>query len=91
MRSFGITDKGKVRSENQDSYIIENCDKRKSVIAVICDGMGGAKAGDLASRLSSKEFVGKVYASLASSRLFIGNQEKLLKESCADANGVVYE
>lgn len=65
MKSFGITDKGKVRSENQDSYIIENCDKRKCVIAVICDGMGGAKAGDLASRLSSKEFVSRVYESLA--------------------------
>lgn len=91
MRSFGITDKGKVRSENQDSYIIENCDKLKSVIAVICDGMGGAKAGDLASRLSSKEFVSRIFESLVAPRFFIGNQEKLLRESCADANGVVYE
>lgn len=91
MKSFGITDKGKVRSENQDSYIIENCDKRKCVIAVICDGMGGAKAGDLASRLSSKEFVSHIYESLVAPRLFMGNQEKLLRESCADANGVVYE
>ena len=91
MRSFGITDKGKVRSENQDSYIIENCDKRKSVIAVICDGMGGAKAGDLASRLSSKEFVSRIFEALVAPRFFIGSQEKLLRESCADANGVVYE
>lgn len=91
MRSFGITDRGKVRSENQDSYIIENCDKRKCVIAVICDGMGGAKAGDLASRLSSKEFVSRAYESLLASKLFIGSQEKLLKSCCLDANGVVYE
>ena len=91
MKSFGITDKGKVRSENQDSYIIENCDRRKCVIAVICDGMGGAKAGDLASRLSSKEFVSRVYESLVAPRLIIGNHEKLLRDSCADANGVVYE
>lgn len=91
MKSFGITDKGKVRSENQDSYIIEHCDKRKCVIAVICDGMGGAKAGDLASKLSSKEFVSRIYESLVAPRLFMGSQEKLLKESCADANGVVYE
>ena len=91
MRSFGITDKGKVRSENQDSYIIENCDKRKSVVAVICDGMGGAKAGDLASRLSSKEFVSRIFEALVAPRFFIGSQEKLLRESCADANGVVHE
>ena len=60
MNSFGATDKGKVRSENQDSYIVERCDKRKCVVAVICDGMGGAKAGDLASQLSSNAFVSRV-------------------------------
>lgn len=90
MKSFGITDKGKVRSENQDSYIIENCDKRKCVIAVICDGMGGAKAGDLASRLSSKEFVSRVYERLAAPRLLMGNTEKLLRDSCADAKPASY-
>ncbi len=91
MRSFGVTDKGKVRSENQDSYIVENCDKRKCVVAVICDGMGGAKAGDLASQLSSKAFVSRIFETLIAPRFFIGNQEKLLRESCDDANGVVYE
>ena len=91
MRSFGVTDKGKVRSENQDSYIVENCDKRNCVVAVICDGMGGAKAGDLASQLSSKAFVSRIFDTLVAPRFFIGNQEKLLRESCDDANGVVYE
>lgn len=91
MNSFGVTDKGKVRSENQDSYIVEKCDKRKCVVAVICDGMGGAKAGDLASQLSSKAFVSRVFETLVAPRFFIGNQEKLLRESCDDANGVVYE
>ena len=91
MRSFGVTDKGKVRKENQDSYIIENCEKRKCTVIAICDGMGGAKAGDLASRLACKEFVSKVFEVLVSPTVFVGNHEKLLKESCADANGVVYE
>ena len=91
MRSFGITDKGKVRKENQDSYIIENCDKRKCTVIAICDGMGGAKAGDLASRLACKAFVSKIFDVLVSPSVFVGNHEKLLKESCADANGVVYE
>lgn len=91
MKSFGITDKGKVRAENQDSYIIENCDKRKSVIAVICDGMGGAKAGDLASQLSCRAFAGRVYGAMVSPQYFSANNEKLLLESCNEANGVVYE
>ncbi len=90
MKSFGITDKGKVRAENQDSYIIENCDRRKSIVVCLCDGMGGAKAGDLASRLACKEYVGKVYETMLSPQYYAGNNEKLLTESCADANGVVY-
>lgn len=91
MRSFGITDKGKIRKENQDSYIIENCEKRKCTVIAICDGMGGAKAGDLASRLSCKAFISKIYETLVAPTIFVGNHEKLLRESCADANGVVYE
>lgn len=91
MKSFGITDKGKVRKENQDSYIIENCDKRNSVVISICDGMGGAKAGDLASQLACKAFVSGVYEALLSPKVFTESYEKILKSSCADANGVVYE
>lgn len=90
MKSFGVTDRGKVRAENQDTYIIENCDKRKCIIAAICDGMGGAKAGDLASQLSCKEFVTNIYETLVSPNT-VASREKLLKESCAEANGVVYE
>lgn len=91
MNSFGLTDVGKVRSENQDSYIIEECKKRSCIVTVICDGMGGAKAGDLASKLSSKAFVSRIYEALISPRLFIGNIESLLRESCDDANASVYE
>lgn len=91
MKSFGITDKGKVRKENQDSYIIENCDRRNSAVIAICDGMGGAKAGDLASQLACKAFVSGVYEALISPKFYTENIEKILKASCADANGVVYE
>lgn len=91
MKSFGVTDKGKVRKENQDSYIIENCDKRNSVVIAICDGMGGAKAGDIASQLACKAFVSGVYESILAPKYFTESHEKILKASCADANGVVYE
>lgn len=91
MKSFGITDKGRVRAENQDSYIIENCDRSKSIVACLCDGMGGAKAGDLASRLSCKAFASRVYTAMLSQQYHPDGNEKLLLESCDEANGVVYE
>lgn len=49
MKSFGLTDKGKIRKDNQDSFIIEKCEAKDSLIVALCDGMGGAKAGGLAS------------------------------------------
>ena len=53
MRSFGLTDKGKVRKDNQDSFIIERCVAKDCLIVALCDGMGGAKAGGLASQLAN--------------------------------------
>ena len=49
MKCFGLTDKGRVRKDNQDSFIIEKCEAKNCLIVGLCDGMGGAKAGGLAS------------------------------------------
>ena len=48
MKGFGLTDKGRVRKDNQDSFIIEKCEAKNCLIVGLCDGMGGAKAGGLA-------------------------------------------
>ena len=61
MKCFGLTDKGRVRKDNQDSFIIEKCEAKNCLIVGLCDGMGGAKAGGLASQLSNKAFVDFVY------------------------------
>lgn len=51
IQAWGITDKGVVRSQNQDSYYL-NLGKDGLVMAIVCDGMGGAKAGNVASTLA---------------------------------------
>lgn len=48
---IGLTDIGKKRATNQDAYDIV-CFDDGAGMAVICDGMGGAKGGDEASRLA---------------------------------------
>ena len=58
MNSFGITDRGKVRRDNQDSFLIERIDERDCLIAVLCDGMGGEKAGNIARTLEYLETMG---------------------------------
>ena len=91
MKSFGLTDKGKVRKDNQDSYIIEKCEAKDCLIAALCDGMGGAKAGGLASQLSNKAFVSYVYAKLTSRVSRALDFRQILLDACAEANGVAYD
>lgn len=91
MKSFGLTDKGAVREENQDSFIIEKCDAAGCVIAAICDGMGGAKAGGLASKISNKAFVSYAYEKLCSCGRKKPNYPQILRNACRRANGVSYE
>lgn len=88
MKSFGLTDKGTVRRDNQDSFILEKC--RNNLIVALCDGMGGAKAGGLASQLSNKAFVAYLYARLTA-RVSRGDYRSMLEAACAEANGVAYE
>ena len=59
MQSWGLSDQGCVRKQNQDAYHIEKLD-RNSLLCVVCDGMGGAKSGNIASTLAVDVFVEEV-------------------------------
>jgi len=48
MKYYGLSDIGKQRETNQDSYIIVT-NKVNDVFALVCDGIGGGKSGDIAS------------------------------------------
>jgi protein phosphatase len=56
MQYWAITDAGCVRTQNQDTYQIEKLDKN-SLLCLVCDGMGGAKSGNVASALAAEVFV----------------------------------
>lgn len=89
MEYWGLSDIGKVRAQNQDVYRIEELD-RHTVIAAVCDGMGGAKSGNIASRLAIDVFVDEVARSWKSSM----NQEQieqLLTGAVKLANFTVYD
>lgn len=63
MEAWGLTDTGNVREENQDFYRMERLGP-ETLLAVVCDGMGGARAGNVASRLACEVFCGEVCRSL---------------------------
>lgn len=55
MEYYGLTDQGLVRSKNQDSYIaISN--RYGDFLFVVADGIGGGKAGEVASEETTKYF-----------------------------------
>ena len=62
MQSWALTDQGCVRKQNQDTYKIQQLDKN-TLLCVVCDGMGGAKSGNVASQLAADVFCREVESS----------------------------
>lgn len=59
MQVWGLSDPGCVRSQNQDTYQTIQLD-RGTLLCVVCDGMGGAKSGNVASSLAADVFVEEI-------------------------------
>lgn len=97
MNFFGKSDTGKVRSMNQDSYAIRPiC--ANATLCVVCDGMGGAKSGNIASETAISAFIESIvkYASEKinkDGKLSIGSDDAciILDDAVQDANKAVYE
>lgn len=54
MNVWGLTDRGTVRDQNQDAFYTWT--DGKSGVVLVCDGMGGARAGNVASTLAVEVF-----------------------------------
>lgn len=89
MEVWGITDVGIVRSgsPNEDAYMIKHLEE-DTLLAVVCDGMGGANAGEVASAIAIDVF--KKYFESAGSECASKGKEHLTKVIC-DANQAVFE
>ena len=51
IEAWGITDKGAVRPQNQDCFYLRQVGE-ELLTAIVCDGMGGHRAGNVASALA---------------------------------------
>lgn len=59
MQHWALTDLGCVRANNQDAYQVEQLG-RNALLCVVCDGMGGAKSGNVASSLAADVFTQEI-------------------------------
>ena len=87
MNIWGITDVGAVRHQNQDSYHIELL-AEDMALGIVCDGMGGAKAGNVASQLAVETFLETAKAQPPEQ--WRNEPEALLHFAAEQANGTVH-
>ena len=89
MQYWALTDPGAVRTQNQDAYQVEKLDKN-TLLCVVCDGMGGAKSGNVASTLAADVFTQEVKRSwkpdMSQERL-----DQMLQGAVKLANFTVYD
>ena len=89
MRIFAETDKGKVRSINQDAFALNTLSDGAALV-IVCDGMGGANAGDVASKTAVDIILQYILASCTPTL----NSEaviKLINNAIASANFEIYD
>lgn len=89
MQYWALTDPGCVRPQNQDAYKIETLDNI-SLLCVVCDGMGGAKSGNIASTLAADVFVQSI-ASTWKPGLGQDDVDAVLHSAVKLANFTVYD
>lgn len=90
MKAYTITDIGKVRSENQDCVrFVQNTLPSFGILA-LCDGMGGARAGSLASEIALSAFISRITENLTEKKAKAPMTE-LLTDAAAYANQCVFE
>ena len=83
MQYWGITDRGVVRSQNQDAFAVQTLDDGR-ILAVVCDGMGGARAGNVASTMTVELFCSG-FSSMT------GDDEYRLGQAAIQANDEVFK
>lgn len=89
MQIFSKTDRGRVRTDNQDAYFAGKITD-DSVFAVVCDGMGGANAGNVASELAVRHISEYVIRSYRDG-MNMTDTEKTLKNAIVSANISLYD
>ena len=89
MEAWGLTDLGNVRKQNQDFYEILSLEGQRTLL-VVCDGMGGAKSGNVASKLATEVFVGEIRRT-ARPDMDEKQIETMLRDAVELANRAVFE
>ena len=87
MEMWGITHRGVVREQNQDAFLLRQLPDG-GIAAVVCDGMGGAKAGNIASSMAAEIFMDEL---LQVERSDPSENQRWMEHAAALANDQVFD
>lgn len=90
MIATGSTHKGMVRPTNQDSFAVERLEEIDTALLVVCDGMGGANAGNVASTFALERFMQEVRQGLQAD-MQTADVQDLLRVAAQCANQAVFD
>ena len=85
MEIWGVTHRGAVRQQNQDSFASQRLEDGR-IIALVCDGMGGARASNVASTMAVDLFMRRFLEQDGES-----NDQERMQISAAMANQEVFQ
>lgn len=84
----GITDIGKIRRINQDNFLI--LDNQAVQLMVVADGMGGAKAGEIASLMVCQS-IERQFKAMDFTERTVDEAKQWLKQAILNMNKEVYQ
>src|SRR5450631_4825807 len=99
----GATDIGASRANNQDTFVIADLEggelsnpcsrkeiplSRHGILLLVCDGMGGAAAGDVAARIAAEAIKQQL---VGAGPAVATSPDKSLKSGVSGANGAVLD
>lgn len=95
MNVYGLTDRGNIREANEDCIGI-TCLKNGITIGVVCDGMGGAAGGKIASEIAEAVFMEHMVKLMEDEAIEKSGFESrkikaAIKESIEKANSAILE
>ncbi len=90
MNVWGMSDRGLIRLENQDMFLVDVLHDQNQAVLAVCDGMGGARAGNVASEIAINTFSEEI-KNLLKPSMSTTYMKNIALAAVTEANARVYE